>query len=180
MSVFSPSVRMRGGIRKTRRLTSALSHHSVSWRIKKDGVTVGRKKNLPSLCVLQSSSYHPPGLFHSDFPSTGPAFQRGHGLLVQADWTSQCCELEWHSVMDDLPHADLPETLAHRCRLFFLWLKFTLHWTKTSSFSLSLPHSRGLFIATLKEVRVPPCFRIPQGPLYVRTAKALRDSNMSG
>lgn len=42
----------------------------------------------------------------------------GHGLLVLADWTSQCCELEWHSVMDDLPHADLAKSLAHCCRVF--------------------------------------------------------------
>lgn len=31
----------------------------------------------------------------------------GCGLLVLADWALQCCELEWHSVMDDLLHADL-------------------------------------------------------------------------
>lgn len=42
----------------------------------------------------------------------------GRGLLVLADWTSQCCELEWHSVMDDLPHADLAKTLARCCRIF--------------------------------------------------------------
>lgn len=72
------------------------------------------------LCILQSSCYQPAGLFYSDFPSVMHAFHRGRGLLVLADWTSQCCELEWHSVMDDLPHADLAKSLAHCCRLFFL------------------------------------------------------------
>lgn len=108
MSVFSPSVRLHDGKRKTRRrkrrLTSAPHITARNEEKKKKIVTVG---------VLQSSCYHPPGLFHSDFPSVVHAFQRGHGLLVHTDWTSQCCELEWHSVMDDLPHADL-----NCCRLF--------------------------------------------------------------
>lgn len=42
----------------------------------------------------------------------------GHGLLVLAVWTPQCCELKWHSVMGDLPHAALAEALAHSSRAF--------------------------------------------------------------
>lgn len=48
--------------------------------------------------------------FHPDFLSATPASHCHHGLLVQAGWTSRCCELEWQSVMDELPHADLSKT----------------------------------------------------------------------
>ncbi len=107
------------------------------------------KKNLISFCILQRSCYHPPGLFYSDFPSVMHAFQRGHGLLVLADWTSQCCELEWHSVMDDLPHADLAKSLAHCCRLFLIVKIHTalgqdrLILTKSTTES---PHSGRVFL----------------------------------
>lgn len=87
---------------------------------KKKRFTSAEKKAIVEgnwLCiVLQSRFYHPPGLFCSDFFSVMHAFQ-SHGLLVLADWTSRCCELEWHSVMDDLPHADLAKSLAHCCRV---------------------------------------------------------------
>lgn len=134
MSVFSPSVRMCDGDKKKRRrgfhtvkLADISTFTSLCEPRNEEIVCVwcvggwvgqGGEKNLLSLCILQSGCYHPPGLFYSDFPSVMHAFQRGRGLLVQADWTSQCCELEWHSVMDDLPHADPAKSLAHCCRVF--------------------------------------------------------------
>lgn len=94
----------------------------------------GKKSSLTLYFAKEPLSSAWPVLF---WLSLSYAFWRGHGLLVLADWTSQCCELEWHSVMDDLPHAALAKSLALCCRVF-LTVKIHTALAKTGSFPLSL------------------------------------------
>lgn len=103
-------------------------------------------------------------------------FRAGRGLLVQADWTSQCCEPEWHSVMDDLPHADLAQSLAHCCRLL---LTVKIH-TALGQDRLILIKSR-CWIPTLSQggystakTETACMYCIPKGP-YVHTEREWQD-----
>lgn len=133
------------------------------------------EENLLRLCVLQSSSYQPPGLFPSDWHSAGPAFQRGRGLLVQAVRTSQCCESEWHSVTDDLPHGNLSGTLVHRCGPLFFCLAVKIH-TALEQDKLILTKSAA-WQKTFSFPAVATAFCPPGTSLHVRAVKALRGSS---
>lgn len=72
----------------------------------------------------------------------------GRGLLVLADWTSQCCELKWHFVMDDLPHANLAISLAQCSRAF---LPAKIH--------TGLVHDRLILTASSAESQNRVCYR---------------------
>ena len=186
MSVFSPSVRMWEGVRKIRRktlshlkwLTSALSHHSVNW---------GMWKKIYSHSVFCIFCRVAAIIRLACFILTSPRLcmlsGAGRGLLVLADWTSQCCELEWHSVMDDIPHADLAKSLSHCCRIF-LQLKFILHLAETGSFSLRLrlnpnPPEESFFSQLrLREWEYVQGLDLLKSPLPA--TETLRESVMSG
>lgn len=154
MSVFSPSVRMCDGIRKTSR--RKLSH-----------CRNGKESTLAQYFCKVSSIVRL-ACFVLTSSQLCMLSRAGHGLLVLADWTSQCCELEWHSVMDDLPHADLAKSLAHCCRVFRTVKIHTalgqdrLILTKSSTES---QHSRRVFFtAMFKAVRVHLWFVSPEVP----------------
>lgn len=131
----------------------------------------GKKSSLTLYFAKELLSSAWPVLF---WLSLSYAFWRGHGLLVLADWTSQCCELEWHSVMDDLPHAALAKSLALCCRVF-LTVKIHTALAKTGSFPLSLllkPNAAETFFfftAMFKAVRVQPWFVSPEVPPRLST-----------
>lgn len=147
MSVFSPSMRMCSEIKDTRTRDGWHQHfHITVWiREWKDRVTAGEnkmKENILLFCALQCSYCHIRlAFFILTFPLLCMLSREAMAYLCKHT-TSQCCEMEWHSVMDDLPHAALAIRLLPSAAGFF---KFTLHWTKRSSFSLSA-HSGGMLI----------------------------------